>query len=677
MSIIKLFFKGTILYLLCFSYFTANAAERVLAIPIPQVSSSNQSTQMIEKELPKSLDYLSPKIVGGTTAGRTEFPEFTQLFVDGLDGFIYAVCGATLLSSNKILTAAHCTFGITASRFYALPNFYSFNDNITFNDLIPVSTKKQHPNYQQSTQFNNDVSILTLSRNSNMPAAKIFAGDDQLVGYSATVIGTGVTSEGSTNPPATLRKVTIPIVSNAICKSSYGNSKITDKMLCAGLSSGGKDSCQGDSGGPLWVTFEGQKVQAGIVSWGNGCARPNFYGVYARTSALIEFIFQHAPNAQIVKEKSNSIVPILQLLLLDDENQNIAFDAVQADAGDSHTCATLASGTIVCWGSNSIGQLGNNSITNSSIPVPVSGISNATQVAAGDGHSCARLSNGQIKCWGYNASGLGNGSTTNSSTPVLVSGISNATQVAAGDGHSCARLSNGQIKCWGYNAFGQLGNGSTTSSSIPVLVSGISNASQVSTGRNVTCATLASGAIMCWGFNFNGQLGNNSTTNSSIPVLVNGISNATQVAVNYSHTCARLNTGQVKCWGYKYLGRLGNGENNFENSLIPVLVSNLSNATQVAVGPEHSCARLNTGQVKCWGYEYYGRLGNGEDNFFGSSDLPVLVNGLSNVTQITADGEHSCSLLTSKKIKCWGYNGFGQLGNGSTANSSIPVFVQE
>ena len=316
-SIIRLY-KNILFFVISIFCVSGNAADKVLAIPISQLATSFQSMQMIEKELPKSLSFYSPKIVGGTTAGRSEYPEFTQLFVDGQDGYLYAICGATLLASNKVLTAAHCTDGVATSRFYVLPKFYSFNDSITFSDMIPVITKNEHPNYEQPTDFNNDVAVLTTSRHSNTPTAKIFAGNAPLVGYSATVIGTGVTSQGNTNSAATLRKVTIPIISNDICKSAYGNSNITDSMLCAGLSGGGKDSCQGDSGGPLWVEFNGEKTQAGIVSWGNGCARPNFYGVYARTSALIDFILLYAPTTEIVKEAPASIYPILQLLLLDD-----------------------------------------------------------------------------------------------------------------------------------------------------------------------------------------------------------------------------------------------------------------------------------------------------------------------------------------------------------------------
>lgn len=312
-----LFLRVIVLSSLCFFKAHASAADKVLAIPIPQLSSSNQFAQMMEREMPASLDHFTPFIVGGTQAERDEFPEFAQLFVDGLDGFIYAICGATLLSSNKVLTAAHCVSEVTASRFYVLPNFYSFDDNISFSDLISVSAKNQHPNYEQSAEFNNDVAILTLSGNSDSPTAKIFASDEPLVGYSATIIGTGLTSEGGSSLSRTLRQVTVPIVSNAICKSSYNNSSITDSMLCAGQSSGGKDSCQGDSGGPLWVNYGGQKVQAGIVSWGFGCARRNFYGVYSRTSELIDFILKFAPDTRLVKGGFAAIPPIMQLLLLD------------------------------------------------------------------------------------------------------------------------------------------------------------------------------------------------------------------------------------------------------------------------------------------------------------------------------------------------------------------------
>jgi secreted trypsin-like serine protease len=291
----------------------AFAEQLALAIPIPKTVSSEEPHKAVLMQMPSSLQNTTPRIVGGTQAGLNEFPEFTQLYIaDGSD-FVYPFCGATLISSNKVLTAAHCTIGSSASAIYALPNFYSFNDNFTFDDLIQLSSKVEHPNYQ-ADQSNNDIAVLTLSRNASTSTATIFALNDQLTGSAATVIGTGTTTEGGSSPD-TLRKVTVPIVSNSVCEDSYGTGSITSSMLCAGLAGGGKDSCQGDSGGPLWVDFNGSRVQAGVVSFGVGCARPNFYGVYSRTSTLAAFIVEQAPNAQLINQ--NSITPVINFLLSD------------------------------------------------------------------------------------------------------------------------------------------------------------------------------------------------------------------------------------------------------------------------------------------------------------------------------------------------------------------------
>jgi hypothetical protein len=173
--------------------------------------------------------------------------------------------------------------------------------------------------------------------------------------------------------------------------------------------------------------------------------------------------------------------------------------------------------------------LGNGSTTNSSTPVQVSGITNATGVTAGTDHACAVLASGTVQCWGQNGAGeLGNGSTTNSLTPVTVLGITNALAASAGAFHTCALLSDGTVKCWGQNDVGQIGNGTTVaappfSNPIPVQVSSVTSASAISAGHVHACALLNSGSIQCWGENFFGELGNGSTTNSPIPVTVAGL----------------------------------------------------------------------------------------------------------------------------------------------------------
>lgn len=346
-------------------------------------------------------------------------------------------------------------------------------------------------------------------------------------------------------------------------------------------------------------------------------------------------------------------------------------------AGSAHACKSISNGPVRCWGSNSRGQLGDGTTTNALTPVTVHNIGFATAISAGQRHTCA-LATGSVSCWGRNSSGqLGNGSTTNALTPVTVVNLGGtATLIAAGGFHTCALLSTGSVRCWGNNLSGQLGNGTTTNSLVPVTVSKLGGvATSIVAGELHTCALLTNGSVRCWGGNPSGQLGNGTTRRLTRPGTVRNLEGVpTVIAAGQFHTCVRLMNGSVRCWGRNDKGQLGNGRTT--NALTPVTVSNLGGgATLVAAGGFHTCALLSTGSIRCWGSNVSGQLGNGMMTF-SATPTPVPVFSLFSSAQgIACGGSFTCAQLSDGAIACWGNNDQGQLGNGMFVGSSLPVMV--
>lgn len=356
---------------------------------------------------------------------------------------------------------------------------------------------------------------------------------------------------------------------------------------------------------------------------------------------------------------------------------------VQVAAGSTHTCAVTITGGLKCWGRNNNGQLGNNSTTNSPVPVAVSGLSSGVaRVAVGENHTCAVTTAGGLKCWGDDSLGqLGNDATLSSRPiPLDVLGLtSGVTSVSAGTYHNCAVTSVGGLKCWGYDGNGQLGNdAATTNKPTPVDVLGMtSGVASVSTGGAHTCAVTISGGLKCWGDDTFGQVGNDAAlVQQATPVNVLGLaSGVASISVGGNHTCAVTTGGGLQCWGRDTSGQLGN-DVALSDKPTPVDVLGLtSGVSSVSAGYSFTCAVTTTGGLKCWGSTSFGALGIGSAT--GNRTTPVDVTALaSGVTSVSAGSSHTCAVTTAGDLKCWGWDAYGQLGNDTAlSNASSPVNV--
>ena len=386
---------------------------------------------------------------------------------------------------------------------------------------------------------------------------------------------------------------------------------------------------------------------------------------------------------------TNGYNETIKILDANGDNLNISVTGrrpvnISAGPSSSGACATFSDGSVQCWGNNSAGQLGNNTTTNSTLPVSVVGLTTATSTTTGASHSCSLLSNGTMKCWGNGALGkLCNNSTANSLVPVTSSG-STYSAIGAGTGYSCTLNSSGIVKCCGDNSsyslgryvIEQTGNSSHLTQKIPYDVS---YAPALFTGLGVgvstSCAiTAVTNLVYCWGNNSFGQLGACSNTSLNlISSSVSNLTNASRVSLGTDHACALKTDRTVMCWGWNSSNQLGASSTICGKGYSAVTVTGLSNISSIALGDNHSCALSSSGTVKCWGSNSNGQLGNNTNT---ATTSPVSVSNLTGVSKITAGNLFSCALDMNAKIWCWGNNSSGNLGNGSaTANSYIPVQV--
>ena len=370
------------------------------------------------------------------------------------------------------------------------------------------------------------------------------------------------------------------------------------------------------------------------------------------------------------------------------------------------TCARSVGGTLRCWGFGGAGRLGYGSVDNigddetpgSVAPVALGPGRTVVAVSTGGFHACALLDDGTVRCWGFGADGrlgydnvesIGDDESPASGGPVDLGPGRTAKAISAGGGHTCAVLDDGSVRCWGFGDDGRLGYGNalsigdneTPGSVGPVDLGPARTAKAISAGATDTCALLDNGAVRCWGLGANGQLGYGNTTTigqATTPGAVGPVDlgagrTATAISAGSGHTCAVLDNGAVRCWGFGGNGRLGTGnvqsigDNEAPASIAPIDLGPGRTAKGISAGDNHTCAILDDASVRCWGFGDSGRLGYANTRDVGDDETPgslgpVDLGAGRTAVAISAGGRQTCALLDDQSIRCWGDAALGRLG---------------
>ena len=370
--------------------------------------------------------------------------------------------------------------------------------------------------------------------------------------------------------------------------------------------------------------------------------------------------------------------------------------------GAYHSCGLTVGGAPYCWGHGTYGQMGEGAKASEFAPVAVSQSLSLASISVGAIHTCGLTVSGAAYCWGLDYYGelgagipgaqiCGSEGIPCSTTPLAVAGGRSFSSLAGGWGESCAlQKSDAAAYCWGDNTYGALGNGSTANSRTPVAVSGGRAFVSVGTGNIFACGLTADSAAYCWGNNSAGQLGIgpgggpelcSAEPCSTAPVLVSGNLKFGTLSVGYWHVCGLTGDNTAYCWGDNDGGQLGATTTEtcagfgvvIGCSTVPLPVEGGNTFTKISAGSFHSCGIVAAGDGYCWGSGFYGQLGDGTGT---DSPTPTLIAGALSFAAVSAFGRyHSCGFTAAGVAYCWGYNGWGQLGDGTGYDAYAPVQV--
>jgi alpha-tubulin suppressor-like RCC1 family protein len=354
-------------------------------------------------------------------------------------------------------------------------------------------------------------------------------------------------------------------------------------------------------------------------------------------------------------------------------------------SGNSFTCALESNGTAQCWGLGTLGALGNGVLTRQTTPIAVAGGLGGTglQLSAGWEFAMALLADGTVKAWGTNAQGqLGDGTTAQRNTPVSVlaaagTPLGGITAVAAGAYHACFLKNDGTVWCVGSNSFGQLGTNNTTNSVWPVATQPLAGrAIGLTAGWYHTCALLDDGQIQCWGRNATGALGDGTTTDrwkptSTADLCVHSVGTfGAALSSTCSDLVAQICAADPYCCNTSWDGICINEVLTIGNQN-PSLGVNRAVALQAA-NSQGTCAIAANGELSCWGYDGYGQLGNGG---YTNEPWPWRAAPLSRAGSVATGPYHTCGTMSDGTMWCWGFNGYGEIGDGTTTTRPWPVSV--
>jgi alpha-tubulin suppressor-like RCC1 family protein len=329
--------------------------------------------------------------------------------------------------------------------------------------------------------------------------------------------------------------------------------------------------------------------------------------------------------------------------------------------------STVPPNPVFSWGGDHFGELGiGRAQADQNAPVQVQNLAAATAIAAKGYHSVALAPDGTVWTFGFNASGqLGDGTTTNASLPVQVLNLTGITAIASGRYHTLALASDGTVWTWGQGGFGQLGNGATSDSSVPVQVSNLTGVIAIAGGAYHSLALKSDGTVWAWGDNSYGELGDGTTTAQLVPVQVQNLTGVTAIAAGNWHTLAIKSDGTAWAWGRNSFGQLGITSTTSKSTL-PRQVTGLTGVIAIAGGQFHTIAVTSDNTAWVWGFNGDGELGDGSTT---NSYVPVHVlrgNGtpLSGVVSVAAGDDHCLALISDGSVWSWGGNSHGQLGRG-------------